>query len=76
MRIDEQTGENGFKMMYLDFMFHHVLNNIPPEYEIVQVRLEELLSYNELTIEKIRTELNLKVSKDVSKMQTRKGQGQ
>jgi len=59
MRIDEQTGENGSKMTDMDFMIH-VLNNLPPEYEIVQAKLEELLSNNELTVDKIRTELNLK----------------
>ena len=58
-RIDEQTGENGSKMMDMDFMIH-VLNNLPLEYEIVQARLEDLLAYNEVTFEKIRTECNLK----------------
>ena len=59
MRIDEQTGENGSKMTDMDFMIH-VLNNLPPEYEIVQAKLEVLLSNNELTVDKISTELNLK----------------
>ena len=43
----------------------HVLNNLPREYEISQAKLEDRLNdtSNPLTIEEIRTELNLRFTR-------------
>ena len=54
----------GSKISDEDFMIH-VLNNLPKEYEVSQAKLEDRLndSLNPLTIEEIRTELNLKFTR-------------
>ena len=43
----------------------HILNNLPKEYEVSQAKLEDRLNddIDPLTIEEIRTELNLKFSR-------------
>jgi hypothetical protein len=57
LRLEEQ----GSKLDNVDFMVH-VLNNLPKEYEVSQAKLEDRLNddIDPLTIEEIRTELNLK----------------
>ena len=57
IRIEQQ----GSSMNDLDFMIH-ILNNLPKDYEISQAKLEDRLGddIDPLTIEEIRTELNLK----------------
>ena len=60
MRLEVQ----GSKISDVDFMIH-VLNNLPREYEVSQAKLEDRLNddIDPLTIEEIRTELNLKFSR-------------
>ena len=57
IRIEQQ----GSKMEDVDLMIH-ILNNMPKEYEISQAKLEDRLNddIDPLTIEEIRTELNLR----------------
>ena len=60
MKIESQ----GSKIDDVDFMIH-ILNNLPREYEVSQAKLEDRLNddIDPLTIEEIRTELNLKFSR-------------
>ena len=54
----------GSSMSDIDFMIH-ILNNLPKEYEVSQAKLEDRINdeSNPLTIEEIRTELNLKFTR-------------
>ena len=57
IRLEEQ----GSRMEEVDFMVH-ILNNLPKDYEVSQTKLEDRLTddIDPLSVEEIRTELNLK----------------